>query len=79
MLVWSRTLDNARSLAEKAGGAPEGDIQTAVRSADIVSCATPATSPILPASVLEPGTHINAIGAFPDMAGGVRVFSSALA
>ncbi|RJS45252.1 ornithine cyclodeaminase family protein [Nocardioides cavernaquae] len=36
----------------------------AVRDAEIVSCSTSATAPILDASMLKPRVHVNAIGAF---------------
>jgi ornithine cyclodeaminase/alanine dehydrogenase-like protein (mu-crystallin family) len=36
----------------------------AVQSADIVSCATPATEPLLSSSMLPARVHVNAIGAF---------------
>ena len=36
--------------------------------ADIVSCATPATSPLFDEESVKEGTHINAVGAFkPEM------------
>lgn len=67
--VWSRTFENARALAERVGGHAVTDIEEAVSKADIVSCATPATDPLFPASSVRPGTHVNAIGAFtPEMA-----------
>lgn len=40
------------------------DPSSAVRDAHIVCCATPATSPLFPASALPAQVHINAIGAF---------------
>lgn len=40
----------------------------ALRGASLVACATTASSPLFAASEVEPGTHINAIGAFtPEM------------
>ncbi|MBP2326922.1 ornithine cyclodeaminase [Kibdelosporangium banguiense] len=39
-------------------------VDTAVRRADIVTCATPATEPVLASEMLRPRVHINAIGAF---------------
>lgn len=42
--------------------------EEALHDADIVCTATTATRPVFPADALEPGTHINAIGAFtPEM------------
>ena len=69
VLVWSRTFDNARALAERIGGVAVADADEAVRSADVVSCATPATTPLFSETSVRPGTHVNAVGAFtPEMA-----------
>ena len=44
------------------------DPDSAVQSADIVSCATPSREPLFRDSSVRPGTHINAVGAFtPEM------------
>ena len=68
VLVWSRRLENARLLADQVGGEAIEDADAAVARADVVSCATPATSPLFQDSSVRPGTHINAVGAFtPDM------------
>lgn len=68
VLVWSRTLAHAESLAERAGGEAVADADEAVSRADVVSCATPATEPLFRETSVRPGTHINAIGAFkPEM------------
>lgn len=69
VLVWSRNFDNAAALAERVGGEAVSDPDEAVSSADIVSCATPATTPLFSEESVRPGTHINAVGAFtPEMA-----------
>jgi ornithine cyclodeaminase/alanine dehydrogenase-like protein (mu-crystallin family) len=39
-------------------------VEAAVRGARIVTCATPATEPVLASSMLGPRVHVNAIGAF---------------
>lgn len=64
VLIWSRDLDNARSLAERVGGTAIADADEAVAEADVVSTATPATEPLFSAHSVRPGTHINAVGAF---------------
>jgi ornithine cyclodeaminase len=43
---------------------PAGDPETAVRSADIVCCATTSGDPVFDAASIRPGTHVNGIGAF---------------
>jgi ornithine cyclodeaminase len=43
-------------------------LEAAVRSADIVSCLTSATAPVLRGSWLKPGTHVDLVGSFtPQM------------
>ena len=69
VLVWSRSIENARALADRVGGTAVGDADEAVSGADVVSCATPATVPLFTDDVVAPGTHLNAVGAFtPEMA-----------
>lgn len=68
ILVWSRDPANAVALADKVGGRVANNADEAVASADIVSCATPATTPLFHDDSVRPGVHINAVGAFrPDM------------
>lgn len=44
------------------------DLESAVRKADIVSCATLSTAPLVHGVWLQPGTHLDLIGSFkPDM------------
>lgn len=40
------------------------DLERAVKEADIVSCATLATAPIIKGTWLQPGTHLDLIGSF---------------
>ena len=69
VMVWSRNPVNARLLAEMVGGEHVDDVADAAAQADVISCATPATSPILAESNVREGAHVNAIGAYtPDMA-----------
>lgn len=69
VIVWSRDLGKARDLAERAGAEAVADAAEAVSQADVISCATPATTPLFADLVAVPGAHINAVGAFtPEMA-----------
>lgn len=71
--VWDRTPASARALALRlrvsgfdAVVAP--DLAAAVRAADIVSCATFATDPLVLGAWLQPGVHLDLIGSFtPQM------------
>ncbi len=68
VLVWSRDRANAEALSRRVDGTAVEHPDDAVAAADIVSTATPATSPLFSPSVIRPGSHINAIGAFtPEM------------
>lgn len=72
-LVWGRDPDKARALAAAlsargfdAAAAP--DLEAAVRAADIVSCATLATDPLVRGEWLPAGVHLDLVGSFrPDM------------
>ncbi|OWU85592.1 ornithine cyclodeaminase [Oceanicola sp. 22II-s10i] len=67
--VWNRSPAGAEALAADW---PEtravGDLEAAVAGADIVTCATMATAPVVKGEWLMPGTHLDLIGAYrPDM------------
>ena len=68
-LIWNRTRAFAEALAADW---PEtevvDDLEAAVGVADIVTCATMATEPVLHGAWLRPGSHVDLIGAYrPDM------------
>ncbi len=67
--VWSRTEASARALAaDHPDTAVAPDLEAAVRAADIITCATMATEPLILGSWLRPGQHVDLIGAYrPDM------------
>jgi ornithine cyclodeaminase len=70
--VWGRTAAHAEAVAawaRDAGFEAEAcDREAAVRGADIVSCATLSTDPLVPGAWLEPGMHLDLVGAFkPSM------------
>lgn len=68
VLIWSRHRAHAEQLAETVGADVVDDPNDAVRQADIVTTATPATHPLFDPDAVIPPLHINAIGAFtPDM------------
>jgi len=67
--VWGRSPE--RSAATAAGLAAIGlparvarDLDAALAEADIVTCATTATEPIVRGAKLRPGTHLDLVGAF---------------
>ncbi len=67
--IWNRTLEKATQLAASLPGVDVADdLERAVRGADIVVSATMSTEPIIRGEWLQPGQHINLIGAYrPDM------------
>jgi ornithine cyclodeaminase len=71
--VWNRTPEKARALVAglalpNVDAAPAEDLEAAVRLADIVSCLTSASAPVLRGAWLKPGTHVDLVGSFtPQM------------
>jgi ornithine cyclodeaminase len=71
--VWNRSDAAARTLATalQAQGFDAmvvSDLQRAVEQADVISCATLSTAPLVRGDWLRPGTHLDLIGGFtPDM------------
>jgi len=67
--VWSRNPDHAKNFAKHESerrGLPvdaAGTVREAVAGCGIICTTTAATSPILEGKLLEPGMHINAVGA----------------
>ncbi|WP_110692651.1 ornithine cyclodeaminase family protein [Salinicola halophyticus] len=67
--VWNRTHDKAVALAETCihrdlHVTAVTDLDTAARSADIISSATMARAPLILGEWIRPGTHVDLIGAF---------------
>lgn len=67
--VWNRTPEKAEALAETLLGeglaaAATTDLEAACRKADIVSCATGSTAPLIMGAWLRPGVHVDLVGAF---------------
>jgi ornithine cyclodeaminase/alanine dehydrogenase-like protein (mu-crystallin family) len=71
--VWNHRAAGAQALAERlrARGVDANavtDLEAAVHNADIVSCATLATQPLIEGRWLRAGTHVDLVGAFtPEM------------
>ena len=68
-LVWNRSSDRAKMLSSAfAHVTAVEDLADAVARADIVTSATMSTKPVLQGAWLQPGTHVDLIGAYrPDM------------
>jgi ornithine cyclodeaminase len=75
--IWGRSLEKAEQAARRlmAQDLPAGvavsaasDLEAAVRAADIISCATTSTAPIVLGDWVQPGAHVDLVGGFkPDM------------
>jgi ornithine cyclodeaminase len=71
--VWGRNARRAGDVAEglASGGLPATaveDLDGAVARAELITCATGATEPLIAGRLLAPGTHLDLIGGFrPDM------------
>ncbi len=67
--VWNRSAAAARDLAGRSPRTrAEPDLEAAVRGADIICTATMAREPVIQGDWLEPGQHLDLIGAYrPDM------------
>ncbi|HIF76308.1 MAG TPA: ornithine cyclodeaminase [Sulfitobacter sp.] len=66
--VWNRTAKNAEAMAAELKINVATDLEQAVRAADIVTSATMSTDPLIMGDWLQPGQHIDLIGAYrPDM------------
>jgi ornithine cyclodeaminase/alanine dehydrogenase-like protein (mu-crystallin family) len=71
--VWNRTPANAEKVAEALrrdgmDAAVAEDLDAAAAAADIITCATLSTEPLVRGAVLKPGAHVDLVGAFsPSM------------
>ena len=67
--IWNRTQANAEKMAAEFDNmAVATNLETAVGEADIVTSATMSTEPTLRGDWLQPGQHVDLIGAYrPDM------------
>ncbi|MCJ7997653.1 ornithine cyclodeaminase family protein [Rhizobium cremeum] len=71
--IWGRNPANAETTAAEAremgfNAAACADLEAAARDADIISCATLSSEPLVHGAWLKPGAHLDLIGAFkPNM------------
>lgn len=63
--VWNRSAEGAaRFAAAHPGMRVADDLETAVRTADVIATCTMATSPLIKGDWLRPGQHLDLIGAY---------------
>ena len=67
--IWNRSAGGAEKMAAEVPGlAVAGDLEAAVRAADVICTATMATEPLILGDWLQPGQHLDLIGAYnPSM------------
>lgn len=67
--IWARRFENAAALAARYPGAEAvPDLEPAVVAADIIATCTMSSEPIIRGEWIQPGTHLDLIGAYrPDM------------
>lgn len=68
-MVWNRSPEKAEELAASYPNTlVASDLETMVRASDIITCATMSRSPVIRGEWLQPGQHLDLIGAYrPDM------------
>jgi ornithine cyclodeaminase len=67
--IWGRDRTKAEAVADDLGARPEEisvvtDLRQAIPDADVISCATLATEPLIAGDWLRPGQHLDLVGAF---------------
>lgn len=73
VLVWNRSDGRAKDLAgafarEGVDARATTDLEAGLGAADVISCATMATEPLVRGKRLKPGAHVDLVGGFtPDM------------
>ncbi len=73
VFIWNRNPEKAQALAARYAGsgrevAAVAALEDALPQADIVSCVTMATEPLVRGALLKPGAHVDLIGAYmPEM------------
>lgn len=67
--IWNRNMGKAEAVAAQLKGegidvVAEKDLEAGIRAADIISCATVSTEPIVRGAWLKAGAHVDLMGAF---------------
>lgn len=69
VVIWNRTRERAEALAaefssQRFDAKAADDLEAAMHAADIVSCATLSSTPLVRGSWLQPGMHLDLVGGF---------------
>jgi alanine dehydrogenase len=68
ILIWGRNRQKAEAVRDQITTQAEvviaTDLSSAIAGADVISCATSSTQPLIQKRVVKPGTHLDLIGSF---------------
>jgi alanine dehydrogenase len=68
VFIWNRSPAKADALGSAHNARPVANLEQAARDADIISCATASTTPLVKGEWLKPGAHLDLVGSFtPEM------------
>jgi ornithine cyclodeaminase/alanine dehydrogenase-like protein (mu-crystallin family) len=68
VMIWNRSLESAMKLSQEFSATLAPNLETLVRESNLISSATRATDGMIRGEWLQPGTHLDLVGAFtPDM------------
>lgn len=73
VMLWARKEEQRAAKARELAALglpvePVADLEQAARAADLITCATLSTTPLIKGAWLKPGTHLDLVGAFtPEM------------
>lgn len=68
VMIWNRSPDKAKRVGADLGAEAVDDLEAAARDADVISCATNATTPLIRGAWLKAGAHLDLIGSYtPEM------------
>lgn len=73
VMLWARKEEQRTAKARELAALglpvePVADLEAATRAADLITCATLSTTPLIKGAWLKPGTHLDLVGAFtPEM------------
>lgn len=62
--IWNRSPEGAARFADETGAVVADDLEAAVAGADIITCATMSSTPVIKGAWLRPGQHLDLIGAY---------------
>ncbi len=62
--IWTRNADKGRAFSDAHGVRFEAGLEGAVKTADVICTATMSTEPVLMGDWLQPGQHVDLIGAY---------------